>query len=104
MTVEVTDAPDRDRWEARIDGELVGYAQYKQHDGMITFFHTTVEGTAEGEGEDIGDALARTSLDAARAEGLRVHPVDPYYAGWIERHPEYQDIVHEQAPRLGEED
>ncbi|MQM24638.1 GNAT family N-acetyltransferase [Glycomyces albidus] len=100
MTVEVTDAPERDRWEARIDGDLVGYAQYKRHDGMITFFHTVVE----REGEGIGSELARTSLDAARSQGLRVHPVCPFYAGWIERHPEYKDLVHEQAPHLGEED
>ncbi len=100
MTVEVTDAPERDRWEARIDGELVGFAQYKRHDGMITFFHTVVE----REGEGIAGALARASLDAARAAEMKVHPVDPYYAGWIERHPEYKDLVHEKAPHLGEED
>lgn len=100
MTVVVTDAPDQQRWEARIDGELVGFAQYKRHDGAITFFHTEVE----REGAGIGTALVRTSLDAARTVGARVHPVCPFYAGWIERHPDYGDLVHEKAPHLGEED
>ncbi|GAA1671597.1 GNAT family N-acetyltransferase [Glycomyces endophyticus] len=100
MTVEVTDAPEQHRWEARIDGELVGFAQYKRHDGAITFFHTEVE----REGAGVGTALVRASLDAAREAGEQVHPVCPFYAGWIERHPGYQDLVHEEAARLGEED
>ncbi|MFB9659769.1 GNAT family N-acetyltransferase [Glycomyces mayteni] len=100
MAVEVTDAPDRHRWEARIDGELVGFAQYEREDGAITFFHTEVE----REGAGVGTALVRASLDAARGAGERVHPVCPFYAGWIERHPEYGDLVHDRAPRLGEED
>ncbi|GAA2286828.1 GNAT family N-acetyltransferase [Glycomyces scopariae] len=100
MTVEVTDAPEQHRWEARIDGELVGFAQYKRHDDVITFFHTEVE----REGAGVGGALVRTSLDAARAAGEQVHPVCPFYAGWIERHADYQDLVHDEAPRLGEED
>ncbi|RRS01751.1 GNAT family N-acetyltransferase [Glycomyces terrestris] len=100
MAVEVTDAPDRQRWEARIDGELVGFAQYKRHDGVITFFHTEVE----REGAGIGSALVRASLAAAREAGEQVHPVCPFYAGWIERHPDHKDLVHESAPRLGEED
>jgi hypothetical protein len=29
--------------------------------------------------------------------------VDPFIAGWIERHPEYADLVHENAPKLGED-
>jgi len=101
MTVEVTDAPGQDRYEARIDGELVGFAEYRRHDGSITFTHTDVDEAAQGLG--VGAALARHSLDEARAGGRRVHLVCPFYAGWVERHPEYADLVHEESPRLGEE-
>nr|BFF24644.1 hypothetical protein GCM10025732_26090 [Glycomyces mayteni] len=73
MAVEVTDAPDRHRWEARIDGELVGFAQYEREDGAITFFHTEVE----REGAGVGTALVRASLDAARGAGSGCTPCAP---------------------------
>lgn len=102
MAVEVTDAPERSRYEARIGGETVGFADYRRKDGTITFSHTHVEESAQDAG--VGSALARYSLDEARAAGERVVPVCPFYAGWIERHPEYADLVHDDAPKLGEED
>lgn len=101
MTVDVTDAPDRHRYEARIDGELAGFAEYRRRDGVITFTHTDVDSAAQGSG--VASALARASLDAAREAGDSVEPVCPFYAGWIERHPDYQDLLHEEAPKLGEE-
>src|SRR5690606_17493780 len=53
--------------------------------------HTVVETAAEGRG--VGSALARTALDAARAEGLRVVPQCPFIAAYIARHPDYADLV-----------
>lgn len=100
--VRVTDAPERNRYEARIGDELVGYTEYRRENGTIMFARTEVEEEAQGSG--IGSALARTSLDEARAHGRQVEPTCPFIAGWIERHPEYADLVHEKAPRLGEED
>ncbi|SDE25841.1 GNAT family N-acetyltransferase [Glycomyces harbinensis] len=101
MAVEVADAPERSRYEAWIDGELAGFAEYRRKDGTITFSHTHVESSAQDAG--VGSALARHSLDAARSAGEQVVPVCPFYAGWIERHPDYADLLHADAPRLGEE-
>jgi uncharacterized protein len=101
MAVEVTDVPEQHRYEARIDGEPAGFAEYRRKDGIITFSRTEVEESAQDAG--VGSALARYSLDAARAAGERVVPVCPFYAGWIERHPEYADLLHDEAPKLGEE-
>ena len=56
---------------------------------------------AESEAEE---ALARFCLDSARKAGDQVEPADPFLAGWIERHPEYADLVHAKAAHLGEED
>ena len=91
MSVDVTDVPDRGRYEAHLDGGLVGFAEYVRREGIITFTHTVVFTWAQGKG--IASALVRDSLDEARAKGERVRPLCPYYAGWIERHPEYQDLV-----------
>jgi uncharacterized protein len=89
--VDVTDAPDRSRYEIHRDGELIGFAEYVRREGIITFTHTVVFPEAQGAGA--ASALVRHSLDEARARGQRVRPLCPYYARWIERHPEYQDLV-----------
>jgi predicted GNAT family acetyltransferase len=101
MDVQVTDAPERSRYEARIGDDLVGYTEYRRHDDTIMFARTDVR--EEAQGTEVAAALARASLDEARAHGRRVEPADPFIAGWIERHPEYADLVHEDAPKLGED-
>jgi hypothetical protein len=101
LTVDVTDAPELGRYEARVDGELVGYTEYRRHDGTIMLSCTEVPEELQNKG--IGAALARFAFDRAREEGKRIEPVDPFIAGWIERHPDYADMVHEKAIHLGEE-
>jgi uncharacterized protein len=102
LTVHVTDAPDQCRYEARVDGELVGYTEYRHHDGTTMLARTEVPEELQNKG--IGAALARFAIDAARKAGKQIEPADPFIAGWIERHPEYAEMVHEKAVRLGEED
>ncbi len=89
--VVVTDVPERSRWEAHLDGELAGVATYRREGRVVTFVHTEVDPAFEGRG--IGGALARASLDAARAAGDRVDPQCPFYASWIGKHPDYADLV-----------
>lgn len=85
------DEPARSRYEARVDGVLAGVAAYTRADGVITFTHTVVEEAFEGQG--VGGDLARTALDAARADHLAVVPRCSFIAGWINRHPDYADLV-----------
>ncbi len=98
--VVVQDAPDRNRWEARLgdgpDAPVVGYAAYRREGDRITFTHTVVEPEREGEG--IGSALARAALDDARSAGLRVVPQCPFVADWIARHPDDADLVDSPSP------
>jgi uncharacterized protein len=90
--VEVTDNPSESRFEARLDGELAGIAVYELHPDRIVFLHTEVDDAFEGRG--VGSALARTALDDVRGRGgLAVVPRCPFIAGWIEKHPDYQDLV-----------
>ncbi|WP_165986030.1 GNAT family N-acetyltransferase [Streptomyces sp. YIM 98790] len=93
MAVEVSDAPEESRYEARLDGaeEVAGYAVYSRTPEVITFVHTEV-GEAYG-GRGIGSALVRHSLDEAREQGLRVVAACAFYAGWIAKHPEYADLL-----------
>ena len=91
MDVIVEDVPDRHRYEARIGDKLAGYAEYVLRDGGIIFVHTQVDDAFEGQG--VGSALARAALDDARARGLAVEPRCPFIRGWIQRHPDYADLV-----------
>lgn len=53
--------------------------------------HTGVPPALSGQG--IAGKLAVKALTYARDEQLGVIPVCPFVSGYIERHPEYQDLV-----------
>lgn len=87
-----TNNPGLHRYEAHLDGELAGFAEYELTEKLIVFTHTEVDDTFEGEG--VGSALARFALDDVRAEGARgVVPQCAFIKGWIEKHPEYTSLV-----------
>jgi len=89
--LRIVDLPEARRYEARLDATVVAYAEYRLTAGRIIFIHTVVGPDHEGRG--FGGRLARGALDDARARGLRVTPRCPFIAAWIERHPEYADLV-----------
>ncbi len=91
VDIRVQDVPEQGRYEALAGDELLGVAAYERRDDVIVLTHTVVEPAAEGRG--VGSALARTALDRARAEGLGVVPQCEFVAAWIERHPDYSDLV-----------
>ena len=91
MPVTVADTPERGRYEASVDGGLAGFVVYRRQPGVITLVHTEVDPDYEGKG--VGSALARAALDLARVAGVRVVPVCPFIAGWIDHHPDYADLV-----------
>jgi uncharacterized protein len=97
---EVTTRHDVDgqRYEAVVDGESAGFAEYELHDGLVVFTHTVVDDAFEGQG--VGSQLARGALDDVRREGSRrVVPVCSFIKGWIESHPDYADLVAEDPGR-----
>jgi predicted GNAT family acetyltransferase len=97
--IEVRDHRDKSRYEVLADGELAGFAQYVMRGGRLVFVHTEVDDAYEGRG--IGSRLAAGALDDARARGLRILPLCPFIASFIERHSEYDDLVdHEKLAHL----
>lgn len=92
--IEVTDAPDRSRFEITVDGELAGFAHYVRKGGRIVFVHTEIDDRFEGRG--LGSRLAAGALAAARRAGEPVVPLCPFIASYIERHTEEQDLVDEE--------
>lgn len=64
---------------------------YKVDGETITFIHTEVPATMEGQG--IGGKLAKAGLEYARENGLKVVARCPFVASYLQRHPEYLDLV-----------
>jgi predicted GNAT family acetyltransferase len=89
--VTVIDVPEWGRFEVHVDGRPAGFAAYRISPGTITFTHTEIDNAYEGRG--LGSTLAQAALDAARARGLTVRPDCPFVRGWIDRHPDYQNLV-----------
>jgi predicted GNAT family acetyltransferase len=91
--VETSHNPEESRYEAFLDGELAGIAVYVlQGDDAIMFTHTEVDDRFEGKG--VGSALARFALDDVRGDGTRrVVPRCAFIKGWIDKHPDYADLV-----------
>lgn len=97
MDVTVADAPAQHRYEARVDGELAGFAEYMTTATVIVFTHTEVDPAFEGKG--VGGALVRTALDDVRRQGVRkVLPLCPFVKAWIGKHPDYLDLVYDAPP------
>ena len=91
MEIAVADNPERDRYEARVDGESAGYVAYRRRGERIALNHPEVDDAYEGKG--VGSALASYALDDARARGLAVIPYCPFINEWLKRHPSYTDLV-----------
>ena len=85
------DAPDADRYEIRDGDRLLGLAAYQRRGDEVVFTHTEIDPEAEGSG--LGGRLVRAALDDVRAKGGTVDPRCSFVRGWIERHPEYGDLV-----------
>lgn len=87
---DVRDNPARHRFELEVDGHLA-IAVYSLAPGVITFIHTEVPEALAGRG--VGSRLAKGALAQVRARGLKVVPRCPFIRGYIEKHPEWQDLL-----------
>lgn len=100
MAVRVEDNSERGRYEAFADGRRAGYLTYRRRSDLIALDHTQVEERFEGEG--VGSALIVRALEDARAAGIDVLPFCPFANEYIQRHPDYVELVPEaQRERFG---
>jgi predicted GNAT family acetyltransferase len=73
---------------AFIEYDLVG-------DKSVLIKHTEVLQAHEGKG--FASSLVRSALNDVRGQNKTVIPICPYTLDWIRRHPEYRDVVREDA-------
>ncbi len=90
MANDVRDNAARHRFEIDAEGH-VAFSQYKRAGGVIDIMHTEVPPALNGKG--IGSRLVRGLLDLVRAEGAKVRPLCPFVRSYIDKHPEYADLL-----------
>jgi len=89
--ISVRDNPEHSRFEIRVGDELAGFAAYRRHGDVSDFTHTEIGDEFEGRG--LGSRLIRAALDETRAQGRQALPHCPFVRAFIDKHPEYTDLV-----------
>ncbi len=91
----ITHNSSASRFELELEGQLA-VLNYTLRDGLILFTHTGVPPALEGRG--IGSALVKAGLEYARAQNRKVISYCWFVSGYIERHPEVQDLLNPPWP------
>ena len=78
------------RFELERDGQ-VAYLEYTLSGDVLALLHTEVPVALRGEG--LASELAHTAMEWARANHKKVDVVCPSVAEYIEKHPEYSDLL-----------
>jgi uncharacterized protein len=81
------------RFEAEMEA-ATAFLSYTFEDGHVVFDHTYVPDRLRGKG--VAGALATAALNHARENGWSIVPRCLYVAAFVERHPEFGDLVHRQ--------
>ncbi|MFG6431187.1 GNAT family N-acetyltransferase [Roseateles sp. LYH14W] len=81
--------PDRQRFT--LPTTPVSVLDYQLGAGRVVFTHTGVPQAYQGQG--LAAKLVEAGLQWARAEGLKVQPACSYVHVYIQRHPEWQNLV-----------
>src|SRR5436309_11707035 len=90
MNNAVSNNATHHRYELKADGHIAA-TYYKMADGVITFIHTEVPPELGGKG--IGSRLIKGALDQVRADGLKVIAECEFVKRYIEKHPNYADLL-----------
>ncbi len=105
-TVEVSNNAGQNRFELRLNGDLVGIVGYYDFDAahgrragrpgappgpVVSFMHAVI--TEDFGHRGLAAVMVRGALEQARAAGWKVRPVCTYVQRFLAEHPEYRDIV-----------
>ncbi|WP_306206534.1 GNAT family N-acetyltransferase [Actinoplanes sp. RD1] len=92
MDVTVKDNPAQHRFELLTEeGEVAGFATYRERDGVTVVVHSEVDRAHRGEG--LGNRLAQGTLDLLKERGAKVSPACPFFAHYVTEHHDYDAIL-----------
>jgi uncharacterized protein len=73
------------------DGGVIVVLNYRLAGNMITLAHTETPVAARGRG--LASRLVEGVLQEARARGLKIVPRCPFVTAYLEKHPEFRNLV-----------
>lgn len=82
------------RFVIEVDGNEAGFAEYKNVDDDVREFHHTVV-NPDYRGQGLSKPLIMEALESTREAGYSVIPTCSAVEGFIEKNPDFQDMVHQ---------
>jgi predicted GNAT family acetyltransferase len=86
----VRDNKSRQRFELDVEGAMA-FANYRLAPGSVIITHTETPPALRGRG--IASKLVKGALEMIRADGLKVVAGCGFVVDYLEKHPEYSDLV-----------
>jgi predicted GNAT family acetyltransferase len=94
MSISVVKNYELNRFEIYSDGELVGFADFKIENQVISYTHTEIDPRFGGQG--LGSQLIREVLDEALEQNLEVAPYCSFVSAYIKKNSQkYLHLVPE---------
>ena len=81
--------PERRRFETTVDGHDCEI-DYQLDGKVMSITHTGVPSAVGGRG--VAGELTRFALETARTNGWKVIPACSYAKGYMDKHPEFDDL------------
>ncbi|PXV67553.1 hypothetical protein CLV62_103226 [Dysgonomonas alginatilytica] len=94
MDYEIKHNAGEERFEALANLQIIGVINYYKENDVLVVTHTGVESKYEGQG--IAGALTKCLLTYIVKNNLKVTPLCSYTKAYIDRHPEYQNLLQEE--------
>jgi hypothetical protein len=86
----VRDNKIQSRFELNVEGQLA-FANYRKTPSAVTITHTETPRALRGRG--IASELVKGALELIRADGQKVIAGCGFVVNYLEKHPEYADLV-----------
>ncbi len=91
MDAAPQDNPEAQRYELRLDGEVIALADYRDQGDVRVLPHVETAPAHRDQGR--AGQLVQFALDDIRAQGKTVVPACPFAMQFVAEHPEYRDLV-----------
>jgi predicted GNAT family acetyltransferase len=82
---------DARTYDAMVDGQEVGTLVYELKGSMAVISHTVIEPEYRGRG--LGSELVRQALDDIRGQGMTVSNFCGFVSTFMEKNPDYADLL-----------
>lgn len=90
MADQIRDNTELGQYELEVNGKIA-FVTYRRSKSATVLVHTEVPESLREHG--VGSRLIKGVLEMMRAEGRKIAVICHFIAGYIRKHPEYQDLL-----------